>query len=101
MAKVKKDYTVVGLYHDNKQVWIGHVKTAGISEAVAAAKDSCTQECSRCGGIREEPGAPERPGEVALCIGCNGTGVESSIAVLSVFKGKLKDEYGEDELLEN
>lgn len=32
-------------------------------------------DCPRCGGAREEPGAPEEEtGDIALCTGCGGKG---------------------------
>lgn len=33
-----KTFTVVGLYQDNKQVWVGHVQAAGALGAVSKAK---------------------------------------------------------------
>jgi hypothetical protein len=100
MAPKTKTYTVVGMYRDNHQVYVTFVEAGGVAEAVAMAKGELPQECSRCGGVKEEPGAPERPGEMALCIACKGTGVESMIAVLSVFEGEHRDIYEGDELYE-
>jgi len=33
-----QDYTIVGLYHDSKQVWVGHVKAKNVMDAVAEAR---------------------------------------------------------------
>jgi hypothetical protein len=72
MTGKTKSYTVVGLYHDNKQVWVGHVKAKTVAGAVQRAHMRM-RNCSGQGGG----------------------------AVLSVFNGELTDLYGEDELLEN
>jgi len=33
-----QDYTIVGLYNDSKQVWVGHVKAKNVMDAVAEAR---------------------------------------------------------------
>lgn len=89
-----KDFTVVGLYHDNKQVWVGHVQAETVEEAVVKAKSEVSGDCDTCGGGGGDPVKD-------ICETCNGTGKESKIAVLSVFEGEHKDVYGEDELIED
>ena len=43
--------------------------------AKVTKKDVRMAACPRCGGTREEPGAPvEDDGSMALCIGCGGKG---------------------------
>lgn len=98
--KSKSKFTVVGMYKDNHQVYVTSLVAKDVAAAVVGAKGELLQECSRCGGEGGEPGAPQKPGEKALCSGCDGSGKETQIAVLSVFKGEHKDLYGEDELYE-
>lgn len=65
-----QDYTVVGLYKDNKQVWVGFINARTPVGAMKGAKAEVMDE----------------------------SGLE--IAVLAVFEGEHKDLYGEDELYE-
>ena len=88
-----KDYTVVGLYHDNKQVWVGHIKADDVEKAVIAAKDELASDCHNC----DETGLCG----TQTCAVCGGTKKISQIAVLSVFEGEHKDVYGGDELIED
>ena len=34
----EKGYTVVGLYTDNKQVWVGHIKAKSVRSALGKAR---------------------------------------------------------------
>ena len=68
-----KNFTVVGLYLDNKQVWVGHIKAENVQAAVDGAKAKVKKDNKDFG---------------------------NEIAVLSVFKGEHKDVYGGDELYE-
>lgn len=63
------DFTVVGLYVDNAQTYVGWIRAADIKKAVAKAKKNMAKSNSGDGG-----------------------------SVLAVFFGKHKDVYGEDEL---
>ena len=45
-----QDYTVVGLYHDSKQVWVGHVKAKNVMDAVVEAKKEM-KTSSSCGAV--------------------------------------------------
>jgi hypothetical protein len=69
-----KTYTVVGLYRDNKQVWVGTVDAIDAIGAVSKAK-------------REVKEAQKQ--------------YDLEINVLSVFEGDHKDLYGEDEIMED
>lgn len=65
-----QEYTIVGLYRDSKQVWVGYIKAMDVMNAVTEARKQMGA-CSSCG------------------------------AVLAVFEGKLEDQYGQDELIED
>lgn len=90
----EKVYTVVGLYHDNKQVWVGGETAESVELAVKQAKASVVDDCYSCGGTKAEGGSDD-------CEECSGTGAVTQIAVLAVFEGEHKDVYGEDEIIED
>ena len=92
--KSKKPYTVVGLYHDNKQVWVGGETAESVEAAVKQAKASVLGGCNECAGDADSGGDED-------CSTCEGTGQVTQIAVLSVFEGEHRDVYGEDELIED
>ena len=71
-----KEYTVVGLYQDNKQVYVGTVIAMTVPEAVLFTKKD----------MGKKRGADEQD--------------SMTDAVLAVFGGKYNDLYGEDELYE-
>ena len=45
-----QDYTIVGLYYDSKQVWIGHVEAKNVMDAVAEARKEM-EACSSYGAV--------------------------------------------------
>jgi hypothetical protein len=71
-----KTYTVIGLYRDNKQVYVTALEAADVPSAVVAAK-------------AEVSGSKD------------GREFGHEINVLSVFEGDHTDLYGEDELIED
>jgi hypothetical protein len=71
-----KTYTVVGLYRDNRQVYVTSVEAKDVEAAVSLAK-------------KEVSGSKD------------GKKFGHEINVLSVFEGEHNDVYGADEIIED
>ena len=67
-----KKYTVVGMFYDNKQLWIGHIRSSSVRTATSLARKKM-RNCSGHGGG----------------------------AVLCIFNGYIQDVHNKDELIEN